>query len=134
MSCVLDASATLSFVLADEFTPTSERILDHVINFGAVVPAIWTCEVTNGLLSALRRGRLTEQGVAHALVALDRLPIERSASQPASGELIGLARFFELSTYDASYLWLAQFRDSPLATLDQRLVQVAPSAGVELLN
>lgn len=134
MTCVLDASATLSFVLADEFTPYSERILDHVIHFGAVVPDIWACEVTNGLLSALRRGRLTEQGVAHALVALDRLPIERGASRPASGELIGLAWSFELSTYDASYLWLAHIRDSPLATLDQRLAQVAPSAGVELLN
>lgn len=134
MSCVLDASATLSFVLADEFTPSSECILDHVINFGAVVPDIWACEVTNGLLSALSRGRLTEQGVAHALVALDRLPIERSASRPPSGELIGLARSFKLSTYDASYLWLAQFHDSPLATLDQRLAHVAPSAGVELLN
>lgn len=133
MTCVLDASATLSFVLADEFSPASERILDHVLELGAVVPDIWSFEITNGLLTALRRGRLTEQGVAHALVALDRLPIERDASRPASGELIGLARSFDLSTYDAGYLWLAQLRNFPLATLDQRLAQAAQAAGLAVV-
>lgn len=134
MTCVLDASATLGFVLADEFSPACESILDHVVIRGAIVPDIWSFEVTNGLLSALRRERLTEQGVAHALVALDQLPIEREASRPASGELIGLARSFDLSTYDAAYLWLAQVRNSPLATLDQRLARAARSAGVEILD
>ena len=52
MKCVLDAAAALAFVLADEFTDVAERILEHVVAHGAVVPPLWQSEVANGLLSA----------------------------------------------------------------------------------
>ena len=77
MTCVLDASVALSFVLADEFGPESARILDLVVAHGARVPAMWELEVLNGLRSAERRGRITEAGVLHAIRGLTGLPIER---------------------------------------------------------
>jgi len=134
MRCVLDASAALSFVLTDEFTELSARILDYLKDEGAIVPALWSFEVTNGLVSAIRRGRLDEPGVAHAMVGLQRLPIEVAPQAPSPGELIEIARSFELSTYDAAYLWLARERGSPLATRDLKLAAAARRAGIGVLE
>jgi predicted nucleic acid-binding protein len=134
LTCVLDASAALSLVLSDEFTDTSERILNLVVAYGAVVPTLWSYQVTNGLLAALRRGRLTEEAVAHAVVGLERLPITYDPSRPPQGELIGVAREYDLTTYDAAYLWLARYRDMSLATRDQRLTSAARKAAIKLVD
>lgn len=124
----------MSLVLSDEFTDTSERILDLVVAHGAIVPTLWAYEVTNGLLAAWRKGRLTEDGVAHAIVGLQRLPIIDDRSQPSQGELIGLAREYDLTTYDAAYLWLARNRNLSLATRDQRLTYAARKAAITLVD
>ena len=134
MRCVLDASAALALVLADEFADAAERILDHVVAHGAVVPPLWQSEVANGLLSAWKRDRITEAGIAHALVGLDRLRIEQTASQLESSALIALGRSLEVSAYDATYLLVAMQQGLPLATLDRRLAKAADLAGVELVG
>lgn len=133
MTCVLDASAALSLILADEFTDDSQRILDHVVEHGAIVPSLWQYEVANGLLSALRRGRTTERAVAQALTGLRRLPIAVDKGQPAGMEMIALASQFDLSAYDAAYLWIARSRDLPLATRDRTLARAATAAGIALI-
>ncbi len=133
MTCVLDASAALSLVLADEFTDESQRILDHVIEHGAIVPSLWQYEVANGLLSALRRGRTTERAVAQALTGLGRLPITIDKRQAAGVDLVILGRQFDLSAYDAAYLWLARGREISLATRDRTLARAAARAGIRLI-
>lgn len=130
MKCVLDASAALSFVLNDEFSAQSRRILDHVVAHGAVVPSLWRSEVANGLLSAWRRDRITDEGVAHALVGLERLHIDVDVAHPDGSELIALGWAFDLSAYDAAYLWLAKERQLPLATRDRQLAVAADQAGI----
>jgi predicted nucleic acid-binding protein len=133
LTCVLDASAALSLVLADEFTDESQRILDHVIEHGAIVPSLWQYEVANGLLSALRRGRTTERAVAQALTGLGRLPITIDKRQAAGVDLVILGRQFDLSAYDAAYLWLARGREISLATRDRTLARAAARAGIRLI-
>jgi len=133
LTCVLDASAALSLVLADEFTEESQRILGHVIEHGAIVPSLWQYEVANGLLSALRRGRTTELAVVQALTGLDRLPIRLDKSPPAALDLVTLSSQFDLSAYDAAYLWLARSHELPLATRDRSLAGAATTAGVALI-
>lgn len=134
MRCVLDASAALAFVLADEFTAAAGRILDYVVAQGAVVPPLWQSEVANGLLSAWKRDRITESGIAHALVGLERLRIDRTASDLEGSALIALGRSLEVSAYDATYLLVAMQQGLPLATLDRRLAEAANLAGVELVR
>ena len=133
MTCVLDASAALSMTMADEFTDDAQRIQDHVAAHGAIVPSLWHYEVANGLLSALRRGRTTELAVAQSLTGLGRLHIVEVNDQPRGVELVALARQFDLSAYDATYLWLARTHDLPLATLDLPLAQAAREAGLTLI-
>lgn len=134
MRCVLDASAALALVLVDEFNERAQRVLAHVAEYGAIVPPLWQPEVANGLLSARKRDRITEVGIAHALVGLERLRIQRSTNQPDSAALIALARSTGLSAYDATYLLLAIGEGLPLATLDQRLADAAIREGVPVVG
>ena len=133
MRCVLDASAALALALADEFNTQAQRILAHVVEHGAVVPPLWQTEVANGLLSAWRRDRIDESGIAHALVGLERLHIERMAQDQESLSLIALGRATDLSAYDSTYLLLALHTGLPLATLDRRLAEAAVREGVALV-
>ena len=133
MSCVLDASMALSFVLADEFTDASERALASIAADGALVPALWEYEVLNALRFAQARGRITDAGLTHALRGLEGLPIELYRLPLDRAHLIDLAHRLDLSVYDASYAWLAMESALPLATLDPRLSRAAAQAGIELV-
>ena len=67
-------------------------------------------------------------------MGLERLRIERTASELESSALIALGRSLELSAYDATYLLVAIQQGLPLATLDHRLAEAADLAGVELVR
>ena len=134
MRCVLDASMAVSFVLHDEFTAQGKRVLSRVAREGALVPTLWDSEVLNALRSAERRGRLSPAALANAVHGLAALPIERD-HRPVDGmRLTTLAREFDLSVYDATYLALALDHNLPLAALDARLVAAAKLAGAQLVK
>jgi predicted nucleic acid-binding protein len=48
-------------------------------------------------------------------------------------ELLALARAYNLSSYDASYLYLAMRKGLPIATLDNKLIEAARSIEVPIL-
>ena len=124
----------ISFVLDDEFTAQSKRVLTKVAREGAIVPAVWDSEVLNTLRSAEKRGRLSPAALTNAVHGLAALPIERD-HRPADGlRLITLARDYEIIVYDATYLALALDRNLPLAALDGRLRAAASLAGVVLVK
>ena len=56
-SLVLDASLALSWCFEDK-NVAADRLLDLVVEHGAVVPAIWRLEVANALQMAVRQGRI----------------------------------------------------------------------------
>lgn len=58
VSLVLDSSATLAWIYAEETTDAVRRIFEIVAEDGAVVPAIWRLEVANSLTVAVRRRRI----------------------------------------------------------------------------
>ena len=62
---VADASATLPCCFEEEATPATEALLER-LRAGelAIVPAHWSTEVMNGLLMAVRRGRLDFERVS----------------------------------------------------------------------
>jgi predicted nucleic acid-binding protein len=130
---VIDTSVAMAWCFEDEATEAADLVLDRLREDEAVVPAIWPLEVANVLLVAERRGRLTEAQASRFLGLLTQLPIE---VDDAPRELAGIdaaGRRHELSSYDASYLVLAEQLGASLATLDLRLAKAAERAGVELL-
>jgi len=62
---VADASATLPWCFAEEATPVTEALLDRAqAGEEVLVPAHWPTEVMNGLVMAVRRGRIGGELVA----------------------------------------------------------------------
>lgn len=97
-----------------------------------VVPFIWTYEVSNGLVMAHRRKRITSGNLAEILDNLRDLPI--SVDVPDSGsvlELAALAIKHQLTAYDAAYLELALRLALPIATKDAALKRAMDSCGIQ---
>lgn len=134
MTLVLDSSATLAWQFEDEHTEHTLRVLEHVVDAGAVVPALWRYEVANGLQMAVKRGRIDAARRDRMLDGLGTLDIVIDDESPvhAWSATLALSDLYGLTVYDAAYLELAQRLRLPLATLDRALVEAARRAGVEV--
>lgn len=133
---VLDASITMAWCFDDEATPYTEELLNWCAAGTAMhVASIWPLEVTNVLLNAQRRGRVTEERVEQFLDVLSRLPIhiDPVLMQRATFDVRKLAHAHRLTSYDAAYLELALRHDLPLATLDDNLKKAALASAVRLI-
>ena len=132
-----DASVTLPWCFPDEATPWTEMLLNRVAaGEPVIVPAHWSIEVTNGLLMAVRRRRISRTKVEEFLEDICDLPVQiQPARRPKTWPaLVALAEKHRLTTYDAAYLDLAQYVGLPLATLDADLRKAAQAEGTALLT
>jgi predicted nucleic acid-binding protein len=134
-SFVLDCSVTVAWCFEDEADPAVDALLDGLKARGAVVPSLWPLEITNVLLQAERRGRITMAAVDGRLAAFEALPITvDTASWPRMGAaVLALARLHGLTTYDAAYLEIAMRQHLPLATRDKALKRACAAVGVVVL-
>jgi predicted nucleic acid-binding protein len=131
---VLDCSVSAAWCLIDESSEAAEKILHRLARDEAVVPPLWISEMVNVLLMAERRGRITPADASRAVELVVSLPIRvESADLRTLNASRLLAREYDLSAYDASYLELAQREGLPLATMDQTLSRAARRCGVPLL-
>ncbi len=129
---VLDASVTLSWCFADEASDYSERVLDFVRRNEGAVPSLWALEISNVLLQAEKAGRIDKNGSLEFLELLSKLPIRSTnfSIVECLGDIYPLAQGERLTTYDATYLRLAQIRKCRLATLDDKLRKSAKRFGI----
>ncbi|MCF8090020.1 MAG: type II toxin-antitoxin system VapC family toxin [Desulfotignum sp.] len=131
---VLDNSIVMTWCFKDEVNPYADHILDTLENATGFVPSIWPLEVSNVLLVAERRKRISEAGSIHFIALLSELPIivEQEPAERMLKEIFALARKHGLSSYDASYLDLAMRKGLPIATLDNRLLAAANQSHVPI--
>ena len=124
---VLDNSVVMSWCFKDETSTFADSVLGHLEFSTGYVPAIWPLEVSNVLLVAEQKGRISEAGVTRFITLLDQLPIvvEQESSSRMFKEILALSREYNLSSYDASYLDLAMRKGLPIATLDKKLIEAA---------
>jgi predicted nucleic acid-binding protein len=135
MTCVIDASVTLSWFFEDERTRQLDAVLDLVAESGATVPGLWPLEVANAFLLAHKRARISTAFRHQAIERLTKLPIviDLETNTRAWTSTLPLAEKTELSVYDASYLALAIRLNVPLASADRKLCDAAKRAGVPLI-
>jgi predicted nucleic acid-binding protein len=133
---VLDCSVTMTWCFDDEATPFTDSVRDSLADVRAVVPSLWQLEVANATIMGERRNRLDEARSQRFIVLIEALPIviDHETAGRAFGETRHLARTYQLSAYDASYLELAIRRGLPLACLDGKLKTAAIAAGVALYS
>ena len=91
--------------------------------------------VGNGLQQAIRQRRinLAERNEAFDLLTKLNIVVDAETNEFAWTSTIELADRFRLTTYDSSYLELAQRRGLPLATLDQDMRSAGKKLGIPLL-
>jgi predicted nucleic acid-binding protein len=123
MPVVLDVSATLSWLIADERDDEAIAMAEAVLTRSAIVPVLWRLELRNALLTAERRGRITVAQSDELVNDLRGLPIEISPDAFGLGDEteLALARKYDLSVYDAAYLAIAVRNAAPLMTRDAQL-------------
>lgn len=133
---VLDCSATLPWVFANEATAATEALLDDMVKGRrAWVPALWHLELANVLLGAQRRGKIDKAGAEKFMATLQTLHIEvdDETMSVAWSKTLALGESFGLSAYDAAYLELTLRKGLPLASLDGPLRAACAKAGGRLL-
>ena len=131
MSIVLDASIATVWALADEQDPLADTAMACLMEGSARVPALWWYEIRNVLVINERRKRITAAGSQEYLEILSLLPIVMDFGRDEDA-ILHLARRYQLTFYDATYLELAIRTSMPLATLDRALRTAATAVGVEL--
>lgn len=132
MPLVLDCSVMVALCFREARSGAAEAALDLVNTEEGVVPALWWFALRNVLLVGERRGRITSERTSTFLDDVERLPIEIDRT-PISGDVLDLARRYQLSGYDASYLELARRRSAPFATFDRALIAAAKKLEVRLV-
>ena len=133
-SFVVDNSVVMSWCFKDETNHYADVVLDRLSEAKAFAPSIWPLEVANVLLVAERKKRLSKADSAHFIKLLSQLPIIVEHEQPKNimTVLLTLARTNNLSSYDASYLFLSIKKGIPLATSDTRLMETAKMLNVPI--
>jgi predicted nucleic acid-binding protein len=118
---IVDASVILSAFFPDENQPHAQALLrDHAAGYASLAaPDLLLYEVTNAVLLAARRGRLSSGDAEGILSAIEGLGI--ALFPVAWRDMLPLALRYDRSAYDAAYLALAQSRGEPLVTNDLRL-------------
>lgn len=134
---MLDASTAISWCFEEVQTPYAMAVLQQVSEGAEVhVPHVWPLEVTNALVKAFRRNHITREELFEYAQQLGGLRVKVDPGDPERtfGQDLVLAQRYQLTSYDASYLDLAQRRGIPIATSDGNLVQAATAVKVPILE
>ncbi len=121
---VVDASA-LAAVIFDE--TEADRVDDQLAGAVLVAPALFPFEMASVCLTKLRRNpgqrdAILRQFSSQAVTTIEIREIDHRG-------VLELAENFGLSSYDASYLWLARALGAELVTLDRQLARAAAALG-----
>jgi predicted nucleic acid-binding protein len=139
MKLVLDASMALAWIFERQDKKEAccaDHVLSSMVKTITVVPALWHIEISNTLLVGERRGIITEAQIINYLNRLAALPIATDEISVASRQdlVIHLAREYQLTAYDATYLDLALRADAVLATFDTKLATAMRKIGGDVYD
>lgn len=136
MAFVLDNSVSMAWCFEDEGTAYTDRVLDHLDETYAIVPALWLLEASNALLTATKRGRISAPKARALLDGLLDLPIRLGTAMAVrdTARVLALAQDCQLSSYDAAYVDMAMRSGLPLATQDQAMTRAARHLGIAVFG
>jgi predicted nucleic acid-binding protein len=123
----------LSWFFQDEATPYTTSVRKGLNTGSALIPPLWHYEIVNTLYIGWKRERCTMNEILKWIKRLDNLPIIATAIEPRGmmNDWIALAIKHEITVYDASYLLLSWEAGLPIASLDNNVIKVALSLGID---
>lgn len=114
---VVDCSTIAGIVFGE---PWQDSARTRIEGCALHAPHLLPCEIANVALKKQRRGE------AHAMAGLaDAVSMFISLHAIDTLAVAELAQHYQLSAYDAAYLWLAADLKCPLATFDAKLADAA---------
>lgn len=122
---VIDASAFGALVFAE---PDAEKIAEGLNGFLLMAPHLLWFELASIALKKIQIHPEQARLILNAFHRATSLLIE--TVDVNHSEVVELARNTRLTTYDASYLWLARHLNGTLFTLDRKLENAAHRYGV----
>ena len=137
MIYVFDASFVGALIIPDEKKPAIDKIYANIKNEEEkLAPHLLWYEIASIFRNLIRHKRFTFDEVLSffpSLAAL-RLTSDFETGPGYSEKLLRLCNDYNLSSYDASYLELAERKRAALCTLDDNLIAAAKKRGVTTLN
>ena len=133
---VIDCSVLIAGLLPDEVEERTRKVLEDLQHgtIMAAVPSLFYQEVSNALLMAYRRKRISREVLSQYIDVIATLPVTIDTTAATQGNIMKtvceLADEHGLTTYDASYLELAARLGLPLMTLDTDLYEAAAEIGI----
>lgn len=130
MTIVLDASVAIAWCFPDEVGGRrADVVAARLASEPGITSGVFWYEIRNVLVGSERRGRIGSEGTMRFLERLGELDIEVDVDH-VEAETLALARRYNLTVYDASYLETAIRRQAALATLDSDLAVAASREGI----
>ncbi len=121
---VIDASVALKWYLDDENLGTKAlNILTLYVSddLNIFAPSLLEYEVINGLKIAQKRGRIDKKSLQSGIEGFFNLEIKVYNASHFSNKVLDIVNSHDISSYDASYLALAENEKSPFVTADKVL-------------
>ena len=126
---VVDSNVLAYLYLPGEYTAAAEALLERDPDWAA--PVLWRSEFRNILAGYLRRGTLTFDQ-AHALQSEAEDLLRGAEYEVDSRSVLELVRNSECSAYDCEFVALAMKLDTPLVTMDGKVLGAFPKIAVAL--
>jgi predicted nucleic acid-binding protein len=137
MNYVYDASFVSALIIPGEKNPRAEKV-HYSINEQVTIftPQLIWYEMTNVFKNLLRRKRYSEENISGFFLSLAafRLTTDFETGAAYSQKLLQLCNDYDLSSYDAAYLELAERKKAVLCTLDKNLITAAQKYGVRVIS
>jgi predicted nucleic acid-binding protein len=117
---VVDASVAVKWVIEEEHSARAALLLA----FDAChAPDQWQAEAVNVLWSKVFHGDLSAADAEERMIVLLRAPVIATPIAGLMPRAFAIAVAHTVTIYDALYVALAEARDIPLVTADERLIR-----------
>ena len=119
-SAVVDASVAAKWVLNEAFSEQAALLLGYA---SLHAPSHWLIEAVNAIWGTAYRGHLTSADARDRVSSLTQAPVTETNVKLLMAEAFDIAVAAGVTIYDALYVALAEARQIPLVTADQRLIR-----------
>ena len=121
---ILDSSVIAKWFFPEESGQLALKIKDdfttNVTSISAPLLLYW--EINNLLKTATKRSRITAKSAVSVYEAFLKLNFIVYSSEELMTKTLKIAIRFDISSYDASYVALAEYLQKPFFTADQKLL------------
>jgi predicted nucleic acid-binding protein len=117
---VIDASVAAKWVVEEDYSANAALLLDYDTLHA---PAHWRAEAVNVLWAKVFRGDLTAADAEQRMLLLIQAPVADTAVAGLVPRAFAISVAHSVTVYDSLYVALAEQRDIPLVTADERFIR-----------